>query len=77
MTLTTVPVAARTALLLVDRPEAAGLEAIVRGLGYLPSHIAGADQVAERVDASLVYSVGKVIVLFRPKPDAPTDEADN
>ena len=25
--------------------------------------------LSERVDAALVYSVGKVIVLFRPKPD--------
>lgn len=25
--------------------------------------------LAERADAALVYSVGKVIVLFRPKPD--------
>lgn len=37
-----------------------------------------ADQIAERADASLVYSVGKVIVLFRPKPDEDaTDETDS
>ena len=33
-----------------------------------------ADAIAERADAALVYSVGKVIVLWRPKP---TDETDS
>jgi RNA-binding protein len=28
-----------------------------------------ADALAERADAALVYSVGKVIVLWRPKPE--------
>ena len=28
-----------------------------------------ADTVAERADAALVYSVGKVIVLWRPNPE--------
>lgn len=28
-----------------------------------------ADAIAERADAALVYSVGKVIVLWRPNPE--------
>ena len=45
MSATSAPVAARTALLLAGRPEAAELEGLMRGLGYLPTAIGGADDV--------------------------------
>jgi RNA-binding protein len=34
-----------------------------------------AETIAERTDAALVYSVGKVIVLWRPSPDTTTSSA--
>jgi RNA-binding protein len=37
--------------------------------------IAGA--LAARTDAALVQRVGKVIVLWRPRPDEPANETDN
>jgi RNA-binding protein len=35
-----------------------------------------AESLCEQTDAALVQSVGKVFILWRPKPDQPDDQAD-
>lgn len=40
------------------------------------ARVASGDELAARTDAAVVQRVGKIIALWRPKPDEPEDDAE-